>query len=388
MIRSDHSTNTSLLLLIAGAKGAVASTLAVALAAMQSDEASVLPNLTTGNMFDSLGPLSSTRLAGWDTSDHSLTESIKMQGVLPDSVWQPHAEFLDRIPVCQAPGAEMEFRSQVEQLIQDITIFRSRHEGMRPVLINLLPAAAPFDLGDCRSLSDIFERADATVLSDLAYTLAAVFSGVPVVNFTPNTVELTPVLNEAVKRGVPIAGRDGKTGQTYFKVVLASALKARNLMVDGWYSLNILGNADGANLMDPNRASGKLRNKTNLLNDILDYTVGENYGMPAHKVRIDYYPPRGDAKEAWDVIDFKGLFGLPMSLRVNLQARDSILAAPLVFDLARWVAILQMAGRSGPVPQLAFYFKIAVGESPPQTFQDQVAGLLSLERECEENLRR
>jgi myo-inositol-1-phosphate synthase len=102
MIRSDHSTNTSLLLLIAGAKGAVASTLAVALAAMQSDEASVLPNLTTGNMFDSLGPLSSTRLAGWDTSDHSLTESIKMQGVLPDSVWQPHAEFLDRIPVCQA----------------------------------------------------------------------------------------------------------------------------------------------------------------------------------------------------------------------------------------------------------------------------------------------
>ena len=164
-------------------------------------------------------------------------------------------------------------------------------------------------------------------------------------------------------------------------------MKARNLIVDGWYSLNILGNTDGANLMDPARASGKLSNKTNLLNDILDYTVGEKYETPAHKVHIDYYPPRGDAKEAWDVIDFKGLFGLPMSMRLNLQARDSILAAPLVLDLARWVAILQIAGRSGPVPQLSFYFKRAVGDSPPQTFQDQVASLLSLERECDENIK-
>jgi myo-inositol-1-phosphate synthase len=139
--------------------------------------------------------------------------------------------------------------------------------------------------------------------------------------------------------------------------------------------------------MDPDRAAGKLNNKTNLLNEILDYTVGENYAAPAHKVHIDYYPPRGDAKEAWDVIDFKGLFGLPMSIRLNLLARDSILAAPLVLDLARWVTILQMTGRSGSVPQLGFYFKKAVGDSPPQTFQDQVAGLLKLERECEEKIK-
>ena len=384
---SDHSNKKSLLLLVAGAKGAVASTLAVALAAMQSDAASVLPSLTTGNMFAPLGPLPSTCLAGWDTSDHSLAASIKLQGVIPDAIWQPHAEFLDQISVCQAPGCAMGFRNQVEQLTRDISMFKSQHDDARPVLINLLPAAASFDLSDCRSLAQLFERADSTVLPDLAYTLAAVLSGVPVVNFTPNIVEIPILLDEAVKRGVPLAGRDGKTGQTYFKVVLASALKARNLIVDGWYSLNILGNTDGANLMDPARASGKLSNKTNLLNDILDYTVGEKYETPAHKVHIDYYPPRGDAKEAWDVIDFKGLFGLPMSMRLNLQARDSILAAPLVLDLARWVAILQIAGRSGPVPQLSFYFKRAVGDSPPQTFQDQVASLLSLERECDENIK-
>ena len=382
MTRSYHSNNPHLLLLVAGAKGAVASTLAVALAAMQSDAASVLPSLTTGNMFARLGPLPSTRLAGWDTSDDSLTASVKIHGVVPDTLRQSHAEFLDRTEIFQAPARDLNFRSQVEQLTRDITTFKSHHTNARPVFINLLPAAAHLDLSECRSLSQLYAKADSTILPDLAYTLAAVFCGLPVVNFTPNMVEIPAVLDEAVKQGVPVAGRDGKTGQTYFKVVLASALKARNLMVDGWYSMNILGNADGANLMDPARAAGKLSNKTDLLDEILEYTVGENYGAPAHKVHIDYYPPRGDAKEAWDVIDFKGLFGLPMSLRLNLMARDSILAAPLVLDLARWVTILQMAERCGPVPQLAFYFKKAVGDSPPQTFQDQVASLLQLGREC------
>ena len=135
--------------------------------------------------------------------------------------------------------------------------------------------------------------------------------------------------------------------------------------------------------MDPERAEGKLSNKTDLLNDILGYPVGPNYDAPAHKVHIDYYPPRGDAKEAWDTIDFSGMFGLPMSLKVNLLGRDSILAAPLIIDLARWVAALKLAGRSGPVPELAFFFKKPVGNNPPLTFQDQIAGLQKLERECQ-----
>jgi myo-inositol-1-phosphate synthase len=205
-----------------------------------------------------------------------------------------------------------------------------------------------------------------------------------VVNFSPNSLEIPVVLQEAIKHEVPISGCDGKTGQTYFKVVLASALKARSLFVDGWYSLNILGNADGKNLMDPDRAAGKVANKTQLLDDILGYPVGERYGEPSHKVHIDYYPPRGDAKEAWDAIDFQGMFGLPMSIRLNFQARDSVLAAPLVLDLARWMAALKMAGRAGPIPELGFYFKKPLGKNPPLSFQDQIFSLKKLEEKCDE----
>ena len=194
------------------------------------------------------------------------------------------------------------------------------------------------------------------------------------------------LLAEAEIAGVPVCGRDGKTGQTYFKVVLASALKARGLYVDGWYSLNILGNADGKNLMDPNRAAGKVRNKTRLLDDLLGYPVGERYESPTHSVRIDYYPPRGDAKEAWDVIDVQGLFGLPMGIRLNLQGRDSILAAPMALDLARWAAALHAAGISGAVPDLGFFFKKPVGPAPPQTFQDQLAALDRLEQKVARKL--
>jgi myo-inositol-1-phosphate synthase len=235
-------------------------------------------------------------------------------------------------------------------------------------------------------MSQVFAKVNPAQFPDLAYIFAAILSKIPVVNFTPNVVENEVVLNAAIDQGVPIAGRDGKTGQTYLKVVLASALKARHLVVDGWYSLNILGNADGINLMDPARAAGKLRNKTELLDEILGYSVGEKYGMPTHKVRIDYYPPRGDAKEAWDAIDFTGLFGLPMSMRLNFLGRDSILAAPLVLDLARWVTVLHMAGRRGSVPELGFYFKRPVGNPVPFTFQDQVASLERLRRDCDKKI--
>jgi myo-inositol-1-phosphate synthase len=386
MAGSDQSNSNSLLLLVAGAKGAVGSTLAVALAAMHQDPESVLPSLTTGHLFAGLGSFKSTCLAGWDTDSKSLSACIEKHGVIPDSIWRTHADAIGRMVILEAPDDSLDFRGQIEHLTHDISDFTSKHPDARAVFINLLPAAAHSDLGDCRSLAQLYPETDSDLLPDLAYTVAAILSGVPVVNFTPNTVEIPAVLEEAVNNGVPIAGRDGKTGQTYLKVVLASALKARNFKVDGWYSLNILGNADGANLMNPGKAAEKLRNKTNLLDDILGYSVGENYGIPTHKVHIDYYPPRGDAKEAWDAIDFRGLFGLPMSIRLNLLGRDSILAAPLVLDLARWTAALKLAGRSGPVPELGFYFKKVVGDSPPVTFQDQLTSLAKLANECEEKI--
>ena len=384
----DSQESQPILLMVAGAKGAVGSTLAVLVTAMAHSPESVLPNLTTTQMFSHLDPSSPIHMVGWDSNEGTLSECIEGHGVLPKEIWKPYKTELEQIQVGKPPGADLDFMSQVETLRQDILAFKKQYPHAKGVLINLLPAAATNDLHRFQSLSQLYSELDSVVSPDLSYTIAAILAGVPVVNFTPNEVEIPAVVKEAIKQGVPISGRDGKTGQTYLKVVLASALKARNLIVDGWYSLNILGNQDGQNLMDPQRAAGKLSNKTDILDDILEYQVGEKYGVSSHKVQIDYYPPRGDAKEAWDVIDFLGVFGLPMSIRLNLQGRDSVLAAPLVLDLARWMVVLQLAGRSGPVPELAFYYKQPVGDNPPLTFQDQVAELQELALWCHGKIQR
>jgi myo-inositol-1-phosphate synthase len=381
-----HTTSCTaddpLLLLVAGAKGAIGSTVAVAAHMLREAPGEVLPSLTTCGDFD-LGPCPGIRVAGWDIRPGLLTEALAAHGVLPQDLWRPISGELDRIPLGEAPDRRMSFQEQVAHLTADMARLREAHPGTRPVFVNLLPAGRQPDRFP-ETIDALYGQMDPGTFPDLAYALAAIECGIPVVNFTPNVLALPALVQEARAKGVPMAGRDGKTGQTYFKVVLASAFKARGLAVDGWYSVNILGNADGANLMDPDRAAGKVANKTNLLDTLLGYRVGERYGRSTHQVRIDYYPPRGDAKEAWDVIDFRGLFGLPMSLRLNLQGRDSILAAPMVMDLARWVTLLQAMGRSGPVPDLGLYFKVPVGDNPPVTFQEQVWALERLARQCRE----
>jgi myo-inositol-1-phosphate synthase len=371
-----------LMLLVAGAKKAVGSTVAVAVETIKKNPQTIFPSLTTANLFPCLGDPQAIEFSGWDSSPRTLLESIQYHKVLPEEKWKPHEEKLRQIQIRPAPAAESGLPFQMEQLTHDIQEFKRTHPHARPVFINLLPACAPVNLRRCGDLAQLASEVEAAALPDLAYIISAVLSGLPVVNFTPNALEIPAIVQEAEKAGVPLAGRDGKTGQTYLKVVLASALKARNLNVDGWYSLNILGNEDGKNLADPGKAAGKLANKTEVLEEILGYRVGDSYGTSSHKVLIDYYPPRGDAKEAWDVIDFLGLFGLPMSLRLNLLARDSILAAPLVLDLARWMTALHMAGHSGLIPELAFYFKKPLGSNPPLTFQDQLTKLVELEQAC------
>jgi len=368
--------------MVAGAKGAVGSTLAAAVSALQSTPEMVLSSLTTRGKFPQLGNCAAIHMVGWDLNRASLLEVIEQYGIIPEKFWRPEAERMERISLRDGVPERDRFQRQVEVIKGDIEDYKSRYPGSRAVLVNLLPASSGRNLNACASVAALNEEAGTGVIPDLAYVVAAVESKVPVVNFSPNEVEIPAVLRAAVEHGVPVAGRDGKTGQTYFKVVLASALKARSLLVDGWYSLNILGNADGKNLMNPEKAEAKIANKTTVLEGILGYRVGEQYDSAAHKVHIDYYPPRGDAKEAWDVIDFLGLFGLPMSLRLNLLGRDSILAVPLILDLARWVAALQLAGRSGPIPELGFFFKRPIGDNPPLSFQDQIAGILKLEKEC------
>jgi myo-inositol-1-phosphate synthase len=365
----------TLLLMAAGAKGAIASTVAAAVAESQTHSDGVLQSLTTSTLFPSLGGPHRIRMVGWDTAEGDMLDVLRRHGVVPPSICQANADFLTAMEVRTPPAQQLQLAEQVEAIGQDMRDFMAGSPEARPVWVNLLPAACDIaSTHPVETLSDLW-RIPGPLLPDLAYTIAALLAGIPIVNFTPNTIELPIICQEALMRCVPLAGRDGKTGQTYFKVVLASAFKARSLYVDGWYSLNILGNSDGKNLMDPERACGKLNNKTRLLDEILQYPVGERYDTPTHKVHIDYYPPRGDAKEAWDVIDFTGLFGLPMSLRLNLQGRDSILAAPMVIDLARWAAALKGARIGGPIADLGFFFKKPVGPNPPLTFQDQLAAL-------------
>lgn len=372
----------SLLLLVAGAKGAIGSTLAAAVSMLEHQPEKILPYLTTADKFSEIFPRQKVHFAGWDVTDHPMTTAILGHGVLPKDLWEPYRDEINRIKVFTPPDPGLSRAAQVQQIMRDMASLKSGFPLALPVFINLLPACAAEPLHTHETLSQLYADNSTSEFPDLSYALAAIASRIPVVNFTPNPLECPAVIQEAARNGVCMAGCDGKTGQTFFKVVLASALKARNLQVDGWYSLNILGNADGKNLMDPERAAGKLANKTQLLDDILGYPVGEKYGTPSHKVHIDYYPPRGDAKEAWDVIDLIGLFDLPMSIRINLQGRDSILAAPLVLDLARWMAALSTTDRNGLIPELGFYFKKPMGDCPPVTFQDQLNSLQSLENEC------
>lgn len=378
------SRQSELLLLVAGAKGAVASTLAVAVTMLRHDPKTVLSNLTTSEKFPYLGLPQSVSMTGWDQNPIEMTESIRNHGVLPDHLWGSFNTNLNDIFIKLPPSGSATLHDNIQQISSDIEGFKTQHQNAQPVFVNLLPASSTQYINNIRSIKQLYKELDHKLLPDMAYTLAAISCGVPVVNFSPNILEIPAIVRAACKAKIPICGRDGKTGQTYLKVVLASAFKARNLYIDGWYSLNILGNADGKNLEDPGKADGKLRNKTETLDDILGYPVGERYESASHKVRIDYYPPRGDSKEAWDVIDFMGLFGLPMSLRLNLQGRDSILAAPMVLDLARWMAALQRAGKCGLVPELGFFFKKPIGESVPHSFQDQVLSLAALERFCDD----
>ncbi len=379
-------SNKGVLMLAAGIKGAIGSTLAAAVCAMKADPDLICPYLMTAGRFSclpQLGRASDFWLAGWDIKDIGLNAALGGQGVLEKGIWAPYAQEIAKVPVRAAPSAGMALKAQVAQIKGDMEAFQTAFPGMTPVFVNLLPAGACHDLDRFPTPDSLYGGVGVSPLPDLAYVLAAAEAGVPVVNFSPNRVEIPAVLALAEANGAPVAGRDGKTGQTYFKVVLASALRARALFVNGWYSLNILGNTDGENLMDPAHAASKLENKTDVLEEVLGYSPGmKPYGKSAHKVRIDYYPPRGDAKEAWDVIDFEGIFGLPMSLRLNLQGRDSILAVPLVLDLSRWLAAAKASGRGGFVPELSFYFKKSAGDSPAGTFEEQLAVLDRFEQLC------
>jgi myo-inositol-1-phosphate synthase len=200
---------------------------------------------------------------------------------------------------------------------------------------------------------------DPDIAPSQVYAYAALMSGVPFANGAPNlTHDIPALLGLARDRNLPVCGKDFKTGQTYMKTLIAPGLKARMLGCKGWFSTNILGNRDGEVLEDPGSFKSKEQTKLSVLDSILQPNLyPQLYKDLYHAVRINYYPPRGDAKEGWDNIDIFGWLGYPMQIKIDFLCRDSILAAPLVLDLVLFLDLAQRAGMKGIQEWLSFYFK-------------------------------
>ncbi|MFC3124411.1 inositol-3-phosphate synthase [Pseudoroseomonas globiformis] len=264
-------------------------------------------------------------------------------------------------------------RAAIAAISADLQRFRHTSGADGVVMVNLASTErTPSDDGILASLDD-FERAldrnDPGIGPAMLYAYAAIESGVPYGNFTPSLAADAPALKEfARQRNVPVAGKDGKTGQTMMKTVLAPALRARALHVDGWFSTNILGNRDGEALRDPDSLRSKLDTKGSVLDSILGYHVED------HLVDIRYYKPRGDDKEAWDNIDISGFLGHRMQIKVNFLCKDSVLAAPLALEIARVLDLAQQRGDGGVQEQLSVFFKapmVANGHAPEHAFHVQ-----------------
>jgi len=254
-------------------------------------------------------------------------------------------------------------RDLAEQLRTDIREFKKTHGVERCVMVWCASTEVFIVPGPVHQSIEAFEAGmeanDPAIAPSQLYAWAAIKEGVPFANGAPNlTCDFPAMVDLAKREGVAIGGKDFKTGQTMLKTVLAPMFKARMLGVAGWYSTNILGNRDGEVLDDPESFKTKEESKLGVLEQILQPQLyPELYGHMYHKVRINYYPPRGDNKEGWDNIDIFGWCGYPMQIKVDFLCRDSILAAPLVLDLALFFDLAQRAGMSGVQEWLSFYFK-------------------------------
>jgi myo-inositol-1-phosphate synthase len=254
-------------------------------------------------------------------------------------------------------------RDLAEAVRKDIRDFKAAHSCDRMIVIWCASTEIFLEPGPAHQDLDALEAAidanDESVPPSMLYAYAALQEGVPFINGAPNlTIDVPAMVELARTAGVPIGGKDFKSGQTLLKTVLAPMLKARMLGLQGWYSTNILGNRDGDVLDDAGSFRTKEESKLGVLEHILQPgRYPQLYGDVHHKVRIDYYPPRGDSKESWDNIDIFGWLGYPMQIKVDFLCRDSILAAPLVLDLVLFTDLAQRAGLKGVQEWLAFYFK-------------------------------
>ncbi|MDE2879851.1 inositol-3-phosphate synthase [Candidatus Palauibacter soopunensis] len=334
--------------------------------------------------FVPLAELDDLVFGAWDPIPDNAYESAKVCGVLRPEDIDPLADFMrgiepmpaafDRAYVKKLDGSNVKTgankRELAEQLREDIRRFKAENGCDRLVMVWAASTEIFMKTSPVHDSPDSFERAMEENHPDIApsmlYAWAALMEGVPFANGAPNlTCDIPALLALAAERGVAIAGKDFKTGQTLMKTILAPGLKARMLGLNGWFSTNILGNRDGEVLDDPESFKTKEESKLGALEYILQPDMYPDlYGDMYHKVRINYYPPRGDNKEGWDNLDIFGWMGYGMQIKIDFLCRDSILAAPIVLDLALFLDLAARSGLSGVQEWLSFYFKA------PQTAPD------------------
>ena len=327
--------------------------------------------------FVPLASLEDLVFGGWDIFTDTAYESAAHAEVLEKSLLEQLREPLDAIKPMQAVfdpdyvrrlhGTHVKNAAtkmdKAEMLMDDIRQFKERTGASRLIMVwcgstevfhkpsNVHQTLKEFECG--------LQKNDPEIAPSQIYAYAALKSGVPYANGAPNLTTDTPALLDLARdRQLPICGKDFKTGQTFMKTLISPGLKARLLGVSGWFSTNILGNRDGEVLEDPGSFKSKEETKLSVLHQILQPELyPELYKDLYHAVRINYYPPRGDAKEGWDNIDIFGWLGYPMQIKLNFLCRDSILAAPLVLDLVLFLDLAQRAGMKGIQEWLSFYFK-------------------------------
>ena len=317
---------------------------------------------------------------GWDIFQEDCYSAAKTAGVIEQSLLdkvrpelekiRPWPAVFDQHYVKRLDGPNVKKgknkRDLAEQVIADIQKFKKDNNLDRLVMIWCGSTEIFMKESEVHQSVKSFERGleanDPAIPSSMVYAYAAIREGIPYANAAPNLSADIPALMElAAQTKAPLAGKDMKTGQTLIKTIIAPGLKARMIGVKGWYSTNILGNRDGEVLDDPESFKTKEESKKSALDYIFQpHLYPELYGDLTHMVRINYYPPRGDNKEGWDNIDIFGWLGYPMQLKINFLCRDSILAAPIVLDVALFLDLAKRAGMGGIQEWLSFYFKAPV----------------------------
>ncbi len=327
--------------------------------------------------FVPLASLEDVRFAGWDIFGGNAYDAAKKSGVLNRDDLELVRPFLQSIDVMPAvfeqkfvkrlkPKVVKKGKTKMDladQIRQDIRTTMQKHGSRRAVMAWCGSTEIYIEEKEVHKSLKNFEKGlaknDPDISPSMIYAYAAMQEGIPFANGAPNlTVDMPAMFELARKKKLPIAGKDFKTGQTLLKTVLAPMLKARMLGLNGWFSANILGNQDGEVLDEPGSFKTKEVSKLSVLEHILQPDLYPDlYSDYYHKIRINYYPPRGDDKESWDNIDIFGWMGYPMQIKVNFLCRDSILAAPVLLDLVLFLDLAQRAGLSGIQEWLSFYFK-------------------------------